>query len=70
MASYSRTALDALKRGVILGTNTRLDTLTAEEKRKHESMLEKLATRLILVKHSRKITGELGDKMKTLEERS
>lgn len=49
MQGYQRKAIDALKRGVILGTNTRLDTLTVEERRKHESMLEKIATRAALI---------------------
>jgi hypothetical protein len=56
LSSYSTTAIDALKRGVILGTNTRLDTLTSEERRRHESMLHKMATRLMLMKHSAKIS--------------
>lgn len=46
---YQRAAIDALKRGVILGTNTRLDSLTDEQRRKHESTLEKIATRAALV---------------------
>jgi len=55
MKSYSSAAIDALKRGVILGTNTRLDTLSAEERRRHESILEKMATRLMMLKHSKSI---------------
>lgn len=61
MASYGRAAVDALKRGVILGTNTRLDSLSANERRKHEALLEKLAVRLALVKHSGKVARQLGD---------
>ncbi len=37
MLSYNRAAIDALKRGVILGTTTRLDSLKAEDRRRHES---------------------------------
>lgn len=55
MANYSAAAMDALKRGVILGTNTRLDLLSAEERRKHESMLEKLAMRLLLSKRCQQV---------------
>ncbi len=50
MASVQRASIRAMARGVILGTNTRLDSLTANERRKHESLLEKMATRLALVK--------------------
>lgn len=49
MKSYATAALDALKRGVILGTNTRMDLLSGEDRRKHESALEKMATRLVLM---------------------
>lgn len=52
MRAYQRQAIDALSRGVILGTNTRLDLLNAEERRKHESILEKMATRAALMAHS------------------
>lgn len=55
MDAYSRAALDALRRGVILGTNTRLDTLTESEKRRHEGILERLATRAALVARSSQI---------------
>lgn len=49
MQSYQRQAIDALKRGVILGTNTRLDTLSDEQRRRHESVLQKIAMRAALV---------------------
>ena len=55
MNAYSRAAVDALKRGVILGTNTRLDTLTESEKRRHEGILERLATRAALVARSEQV---------------
>lgn len=47
--SYQRNAVKLLKRGVILGTNTRLDLLTAEQRRRHERTLEKIATRAALM---------------------
>ena len=47
--------LDALKRGVVLGTNTRLDALSEGERRKHEAMLERLALRHALVQRSEPI---------------
>lgn len=56
MHAYSRSATDALKRGVILGTNTRIDLLGAEDRRRHEAMLEKMATKLALVHHSQRIS--------------
>lgn len=55
MGSYASAALDALKRGVILGTNTRVDMLTEEERRRHESMLEKLASRMMFCKKTKTI---------------
>jgi hypothetical protein len=61
LSSYSSTAVDALSRGVILGTNTRLDTLTAEERRKHESALQKIAMRLVMVKKTKTIMKRLGE---------
>jgi hypothetical protein len=53
MENFQHQAIKALRSGVILGTNTRVDVLTAEERRRHESMLEKLAIRSALI--SRKI---------------
>lgn len=63
MKSYSSAALDALKRGVILGTNTRLDTLSSEERRRHESTLEKMAVRLLMLRNTCAIRGVIS-KMK------
>ena len=57
---YSRAAVDALKRGVILGTNTRLDTLSESERRRHEAILERVALRAALVQRS----GEIGQFVK------
>ena len=48
MENYQHAAAIALRKGVILGTNTRIDILTDDERRKHESMLEKLAVRAAL----------------------
>lgn len=59
MQNYSSIALDALKRGVILGTNTRLDTLSAEARRRHEAVLEKMATRAILFQRSDQVADVL-----------
>lgn len=53
MENFQAQAIKALRSGVILGTNTRVDVLTDEERRKHESMLERLAIRSALI--SRKI---------------
>lgn len=52
MAAYQRQALDALRRGVILGTNTRLDLLPSADRKKHESLLEKIAIRTALMQRS------------------
>ena len=53
MENFQSQAIKALRSGVILGTNTRVDVLTAEERRRHESTLEKLAIRSTWI--SRKI---------------
>jgi hypothetical protein len=55
MNAYSRAAVRALRRGVILGTNTRLDTLTESERRRHEGLLERLAMRAVLVQRSQQV---------------
>lgn len=58
MLGYQRTAIDSLRRGVILGTNTKLETLTSDERRRHEAVLARLAQRAALV--NRKLPEELG----------
>jgi hypothetical protein len=40
MNQYSRAAIDALRRGTILGTNTRIDLLSESERRRHEGVLD------------------------------
>jgi hypothetical protein len=55
MANYQRAAIDAMKRGVILGTNTRLDLLSKEDRRKHEGMLEKMAIRSALLSRTQQV---------------
>ena len=50
MNGYARQALDSLSRGFILGTGTRLDTLSKRDRDRHESLLAKMATRLALLK--------------------
>lgn len=59
MAAYQRAALDALKRGVILGTNTRLDSLSDSDRRKHENLLQRMATKCVLMQRSVKIAEAL-----------
>lgn len=55
LEAYQRAAFDAMKRGVILGTNTRLDSLSVEDRRKHEAVLEKMAFRTVLMQRSQSI---------------
>jgi hypothetical protein len=55
MEHYSRAAADALKRGVILGTGTRLDTLSEDERRRHEGILERMALKAVLLQRSARI---------------
>lgn len=52
MLGYQRAALDALRRGVILGTNTRLDSLSDSDRRRHEGVLQRIATRAVLMQRS------------------
>jgi hypothetical protein len=55
MECYQRAAVDALKRGVILGTATRLDTLSEDQRRKHEAVLQRLAIRAALVSRAGRV---------------
>lgn len=59
MLGYGRKAADALKRGVILGTNTRLDLLNAEDRRRHEAVLERMAIKAVLISRSTQIANAL-----------
>lgn len=59
MKCYQRQAADALRRGVILGTNTRLDTLTDAERRKHESVLERMAIKAVLMNRASAVVATL-----------
>jgi hypothetical protein len=49
MQKFQTKAIRALKRGVILGTNTPLDTLDPENRKRHEKQLEQMATRAALM---------------------
>lgn len=62
MLTYQRAAIDAMKRGVILGTQTRLDLLNAHDRKQHEKILEKLAVRTALFTKSRTVMKALGEK--------
>lgn len=55
MKAFSRQAMEALRRGVILGTNTRLDTLSEAERRRHEGTLERMAIKCALLGRSKQI---------------
>jgi len=49
MRRMANVAASAMREGVVLGTSTPLDMLTEEERRIHESLTEKMATRLALI---------------------
>lgn len=70
MQCYARKATDALKRGVILGTNTRLDSLGADDRRRHESMLEKMAVKFALVSRSQQVAAALPKSAQALLQKS
>lgn len=59
MMDYGRRAADALRRGVILGTNTRLDLLEPGERERHEKMLEKMAIKAALIMRSSSVVKAL-----------
>ncbi len=61
MRAFSRQASEALRRGVILGTNTRLDTLSESERRKHEGTLERMAIKCALLGRSKQIYAAIKD---------
>lgn len=50
MRRMANAAASAMREGVILGTSTPLDLLTEDERRIHESLTEKMATRLALIR--------------------
>lgn len=52
---FSRVAINSLRRGVILGTATPLNLLSESDRRRHESILEKIAIRTALVQKSSSI---------------
>ncbi len=58
MANLSRQAADALKRGVILGTNTRIDTLSESERRRHVGILERMAIKSALLSRAGTISRQ------------
>jgi len=53
MKRMASVAASAMREGVILGTTTPLEMLSPDERRLHESLTEKMATRLALI--SRKV---------------
>jgi len=55
MDSYARAAADALKRGVILGTGTSMDTLNESERRRHEGTLERMQIKTALIQRSQAV---------------
>jgi len=61
MLGYQRAAIDCLKRGVILGTNTRLDSLKDTDRRRHEALLERIATKAVLMQRSQQCARILGE---------
>ena len=61
MKAYSRRASDMLVNGIILGANTDKITLNAEERRRHESELEKMAHKSVLLRKSEEAWEKLED---------
>lgn len=69
MLCYQSAATDALKRGVILGTATRLDTLGESDRRKHEATLERMAIKASLMNRSRQVAKIVMEKNPKLLEK-
>lgn len=59
MKRMQKAAFRAMREGVILGTNTPLDTLSADDRRRHESVLEKMAIRLSLINRRNPVDASL-----------
>jgi hypothetical protein len=55
MGCYSRAASDALRRGVTLGTNTPVDSLGPDERRRHEAVLERMAIKVALMSRAKAV---------------
>lgn len=66
MRSFRAKARDSLRRGTILGTNTRLDELNAEDRAKHEKLLEIMGFERAMMQKSGTIKRYLGKKGKKL----
>ena len=54
-AAYQSIAMHNLKRGLSLCINTRVDQLTAEERRLHEAFTERLANKFLVASRSEQI---------------
>lgn len=59
MQSYGSSAVDLLKRAVILGSNTSLETLTEGERRKHDAVLERTSIKAALLARASQIAKVL-----------
>lgn len=67
MRRMANVAASAMREGVILGTSTPLDMLTDEERRIHESLAEKMAARLALMRRKLAAPEIEGGKPKAIE---
>lgn len=70
MENYGAMAVDALKRGVILGTNTRLDSLNPSERQRHQGVLERMALKAVLLHRSQSIAKVLKESHPNLLKRN
>ena len=59
MRAREREAITALKRGVILGTNTQMDLLSPSERRRHEQACERMGTKAALLHRHRAVSKTL-----------
>jgi hypothetical protein len=62
MGDYARKAADALRRGVILGTNTKLELLPPEDRARHERMLERMAIKAALIARPKTVLNAMSAK--------
>lgn len=55
MVRMDRLAMSSLAEAVVLGTNTQVNLLAAEDRKRHESITAKIATRLALLSKNRPV---------------
>jgi len=58
MENYQHQAMDAFKRALVLGTNTRTDMMKEEDRRRHEGTLERIANKLAMLQRRQPVQSK------------